>query len=70
MKFVCNIKKQTTRAVIAHMFLKRAYDEHRLNEISNMEDVIEALNPSNVLDEILGMIDGAYKSSMGIDETN
>lgn len=50
MKYVCTSKNAVMRAVMAHMVLKRAYVEHRLNEISNMSDILKDLDPENIID--------------------
>ena len=38
------------RAFMAHIFLKGAVKENRLNEISNINDVVDALDPVKVID--------------------
>lgn len=53
MKFVSTSKSVVLRAVMAHMFLERAVVEKRLNEVSNMADVLDALNPNKVIDGFL-----------------
>jgi len=53
MKFVSTSESLITRANMAYIFLKDAVAAKRVNEISNMEDVLEALNPLNVIDGFL-----------------
>ena len=53
MKFVSTSKSALTRANMAYLFLERMAKEHRLNEISNIDEVLEALNPVNVIDGFL-----------------
>ena len=50
MKFVSTSKSAVVRAVMAHIFLKDAVKDNRLNEISNMNDVLDALDPTKVID--------------------
>lgn len=53
MKFVSTSKSALMRANMAYIFLERMAKEHRLNEISNFDEVLEALNPINVIDGFL-----------------
>ena len=53
MKFVSTSKSALMRANMAYIFLERMAKEHRLNEISNFYEVLEALNPINVIDGFL-----------------
>lgn len=53
MKFVSTSESAIMKAAMAHLFLKNAYEEKRLNEISNMDEVLEALDPMKVLDSFL-----------------
>lgn len=50
MRFVCTSKTPFMKAAMAHMFLQRMYEEKRLNEICNMDEVLDALDPSKLLD--------------------
>ncbi len=50
MKFVSTSESPVMRAFMAHIFLKGAVKENRLNEISNINDVVDALDPVKVID--------------------
>ncbi|MBE6133969.1 MAG: hypothetical protein E7178_04815 [Erysipelotrichaceae bacterium] len=56
MRFICNSKDETTRAIMAHMFLQKAYDSKQLNSVVNMEEVIEALNPEHVINKCFDIV--------------
>ena len=60
MKFVSTSKSAVVRAVMAHIFLTDAAKDNRLNDISNIDDVLEALDPTKVID---GFIEDAKNNS-------
>ena len=45
---------------MAHIFLTDAAKDNRLNDISNIDDVLEALDPTKVID---GFIEDAKNNS-------
>lgn len=61
MKFVSTSQSALIRASMAHMFLERAYQEKRLNDISNMDEVLKALDPHEVFEEIFSKVENIIK---------
>lgn len=53
MRFVNTSKSLYMKACMAYMFLEEAVKSKKINEIYNLQEVIEALDPSKVIDGFL-----------------
>ena len=53
MRFVCTSKRAYVRAAMAHMFLRDAVERKYLNDIYNMDEVLEALDPVKLIDRLI-----------------
>lgn len=53
MRFVSTSKSAYSKAIMAYMFLENAAKSNKINEIYNLQEVIEALDPSKVVDGFL-----------------
>ena len=63
MRFVCTNKSAYSKAFMAYMFLEKAVKSNKINEIYNLQEVIEALDPSKVVDGFL-----EYCEKRGLEE--
>ena len=70
MRYVCTSKNAVVRAVMAHMFIERAYRENHLNEIYNMNDVLKDLDPNNIIDGFIKNYEERVLVEEVINETN
>ena len=67
MRFVCSSKDVNIRALMAHSFLKKAYEQKQLDSVVNMNEVIDALEPSKLIDRCFELFTDAIN---GKHETN
>ena len=62
MRFVCSNKDAFIKAKMAHMFLIRAYEAKQLGSVVNMDEVIESLDPTKLIEQITDMVEDIKKS--------
>ncbi len=53
MKFISTSKSELTRSIMAWLFLQRAVEEKKLNEVVNLDEVISLLEPTKIIDSFL-----------------
>ena len=58
MRFVCKLEDPVRKALMAHIFLTRMVKENRIQEVSNMDEVVEALNPITVVEAFVNEVKG------------
>ena len=61
MKFISTSKSELARSIMAWLFLQRAVEEKKLNEVVNPDEVLSLLEPTKIIDSFLHSDDENYK---------